>query len=381
LSLVEQPPLMDTRQTNWVTMPQLLSSQLIQNPRGVNAFTEYKPLTTHAWSLSLQRELPFQLLGDIAYVGNTQRNVSRNIPINDLTPAQNVDPQYLDPTQNNTQRISADFIRPYQGYAGINERRYFKDGVTYHSLQASLTRRLTNGLAVTGAYTKARTTGLRSWDWYRTEADNRARNTNASGSRPHNLVIGYNYLIPGASRFLGGYAVVAGVLDGWQLSGVSTFQSGTRSGFSYSFTGAPTGDLTQGLGGSRVVMVCDPNLPRGERTFNRQFRTECVRPPGPLTDPADTLYQGSALGDEWINLGYMNHDITLFKNFPMAKRRNFQIRVEMYNAFNSTQYSAVDTSAQFDFATGNQTDTNFGVVTGVRGSSNRVIQLGARFTF
>jgi hypothetical protein len=35
LSLVEQPPLMLTMQTNWTTLPQLLSSQLIQNPRPV----------------------------------------------------------------------------------------------------------------------------------------------------------------------------------------------------------------------------------------------------------------------------------------------------------------------------------------------------------
>jgi hypothetical protein len=127
--------------------------------------------------------------------------------------------------------------------------------------------------------------------------------------------------------------------------------------------------------------VCDPNLPRGERTFERQFRTECVRPPGPLTDPTDTLYQGSALGDEWVNLGYMNHDITLFKNFRISDRRNLQIRVEMYNAFNTNQWGSVDTSATFNFATGEQTDVNFGRVTNTRNNSHRVIQLGARFTF
>ncbi len=53
----------------------------------------------------------------------------------------------------------------------------------------------------------------------------------------------------------------------------------------------------------------------------------------------------------------------------------------MYNAFNSTQYPAVDTSAQFNYTTGEQTDTNFGRVTGVRDNSFRVIQFGARFTF
>lgn len=380
LSLIEQPPLLDTLSASWTTLPQLLSSPLTQGPRGVTAFTKYKPATVYNWSFGVQRELPFRFLGDLAYVGNTSTNVARNIPINSLTPAQLVNPANLDPTQNNTQRLSDDFLRPYVGFAGINERRYFKEGVTYQSIQVGLTRRLSNGLAGSVAYTGTISRGVRGWDWFRTDADNLARHTHANGSRPHNLVFSYNYYLPAGSRLLGDHIIAKVVLDGWQLSGVTEMRGGTRSGFSYAFTGAPAGDLTQGLGGSRVVLVCDPNLPRSQRTFERQFKTECVRPPGPTTIAGDTLYQGSALGDEWVSLGFVNHDLTLFKNFRKG-RRNLQVRVEMYNAFNTTQYSAVDTSAQFDFATGTQTDLNFGRVTGVRGNSNRVIQLATRFSF
>jgi hypothetical protein len=383
LSLVEQPPLLNTMTTSWTTIPLLLSSPLVQNPRGVNAFTDWEPFTLYNWSLEVQHELPWKMTGSLAYVGNRTTNVARNIPINNLTPQQLTDPANLDPTQNNTQLKNQDYLRHYYGYAGINELQYFGEGVTYNSLQASVTRRMSNGFSFSVAYTASRSYGLRGWDWYRTDADNEARFNTAAGSRPQNAVIGYNYEIPGVSRFMNDNAIAAATLDGWQISGVSTLQGGTRGGFSYAFTGAPAGDLTQGLGGSRVVLVCDPNLPRAERTFDRQFRTECIRPPGPLTDPADTLYQGSALGDEWISLGFINHDITLFKNFAMGPghRRNLQIRIEMYNAFNTTQYQAVDTSAQFNYTTGEQTDTAFGRVTGVRGNSFRVIQLGARFTF
>ena len=231
------------------------------------------------------------------------------------------------------------------------------------------------------AYTGARRAGVQGWDYFRTEAENRARYTSAEDSRPHNLVFSYNYLVPGVSRFMGENIIAKGVLDGWQLSGVTTMQGGTRQGFSTSWVGAPSGDLTQGLGGSRPILVCDPNLPRSERTFQRQFRTECIRPPGPSTDASDVFYQGTQMNDEWVGLGYVNHDITLFKNFQMASRRNLQVRIEMYNAFNTTQYSAVDTSQAFDFTTGAVSGTGFGEVTGVRGNSNRVIQLGMRFTF
>jgi hypothetical protein len=41
----------------------------------------------------------------------------------------------------------------------------------------------------------------------------------------------------------------------------------------------------------------------------------------------------------------------------------------------------VDHRGPFDFATGRQTNPAFGAVNGVRANSNRVIQLGARFTF
>ena len=204
--------------------------------------------------------------------------------------------------------------------------------------------------------------------------------TPPSGSRPHNVVIGYNYQVPRGSRFWDN-AVTKGVLDGWQISGVTTIQSGTRGGFSYSFTGAPVNDLTGGPGGSRVVLTCDPFLPKSERTTDRQFKTECITFRGPTTLPGDQLYQGNATNDEWVGLGYMNHDITLFKNFAMSGRKTLRFQVELYNAFNTTQYASVGTAATFNYATGAQTNTNFGKITGVRGNSNRVIQLGTRFSF
>jgi hypothetical protein len=191
-------------------------------------------------------------------------------------------------------------------------------------------------------------------------------------------VFNYNYQVPRGSRIWEN-VVTKGVLDGWQLSGVSTFQSGTRGGFSYAFTGAPS-NLTGG-GPQDVVLTCDPFLPKGERTTDRQFKTECISFGGPAVLAGDTYYFGNSPGDEWVGLGYANHDITLFKNFALSGRRTIRFQIEMYNAFNLTQYSAVDTSAQFNYATGQQTDTNFGRITGVRGSSNRVIQLGARFQF
>lgn len=79
--------------------------------------------------------------------------------------------------------------------------------------------------------------------------------------------------------------------------------------------------------------------------------------------------------------GYLNHDLTLFKNFRMGGSRNLQFRMEFYNLLNSDQFTGVDTTAQFNFATLAQTDNAFGTVTGTRAASARIIQLGLRFTF
>jgi outer membrane receptor protein involved in Fe transport len=177
------------------------------------------------------------------------------------------------------------------------------------------------------------------------------------------------------------------------VSGLTTLRGGTRQGFTYAFEGAPANaeTLTGGFGGSRPIITCDPHLPRSQRTFDRQFRTECVRPPGPLTDPNDSLYQGTGMGagtlDVWTATGYVNHDLTLFKNFRMRGGRNLQVRVEIYNLLNTAQYQnangtpTVDTSAVFNFQTGEQTDTNFGRIENVRPGSERIVQLGIRFTF
>ena len=60
--------------------------------------------------------------------------------------------------------------------------------------------------------------------------------------------------------------------------------------------------------------------------------------------------------------------------------RRLQFRVELYNAFNTDQWTATDTSAIFNYVTGVQTDTAFGKLTGATLSARR-IQLGVRFQF
>jgi hypothetical protein len=56
----------------------------------------------------------------------------------------------------------------------------------------------------------------------------------------------------------------------------------------------------------------------------------------------------------------------------------FQFRAEAYNAFNHTQFSALDTGARFD-AQGRQVNARFGEFTASR--SPRIMQFALRFYF
>ena len=82
-----------------------------------------------------------------------------------------------------------------------------------------------------------------------------------------------------------------------------------------------------------------------------------------------------------------NWDISLFKKFQFTSNesRYIQIRWEMYNAFNHTQFNNVNTTAQFDSA-GNLINLpseknrfGFGAVNSSR--NPRTMQLAAKIYF
>jgi hypothetical protein len=173
--------------------------------------------------------------------------------------------------------------------------------------------------------------------------------------------------------------VAKAIFDNWQVSGVATFTTGTYGGFTYNFANVPTGTLSGtgaiNAGVSRVVITCDPNLPRSERSFEQQFKTECIAP------PTDQFRLGTALNDEYLGPGYTNWDISVFKHVPMGGTRRLQFRFELYNAFDTDQWTGVNTNASFDYTTRALTNANvFGRLNGNTNSARR-IQLGARFMF
>lgn len=137
-------------------------------------------------------------------------------------------------------------------------------------------------------------------------------------------------------------------------------------------------DLVGGGGAgvdSRVVLTGNPNLPKSERTVNRHFNTDVVRPP-----TREDFGIGNAPKDPIRGPGTNLWDVSFYKNIPFSQNeaRRLQLRFEFYNFFNHTNSSAVDTSARFD-AAGKQVNGTFGQYTNTLDA--RRIVLGAKVYF
>ena len=164
--------------------------------------------------------------------------------------------------------------------------------------------------------------------------------------------------------------MVKGALDGWQLSGITSFVSGVPLGIGLTTTDGA--DIPGGGDGARVVMLANPVLPKSERTFNRYFNTDAFGRPARGTF-------GNAPKDVIRGPGTNNWDVSLLKNFHLkSELRRLQLRGEFYNAWNHTQFSSLDTTARFT-PDGKQSNARFGQPIGAR--PGRQVQLSLRFVF
>jgi hypothetical protein len=324
--------------------------------------------------VGIQRDLGWNLVADVAYVGSAGRQMLQYRNLNATPYGTNFLASSIDPSTGGA--LPSAFLRPYRGFLDIFAAEF--TGISdYHSVQAQINRRYTRGLQFGVAYTWAKAKNIGGALPPPEEPvvhpflDPRDRNYYGAG-REHTVVINYSYDLPSLSRVWDNAAVRA-VFNGWQLSGVTTGQTGRTIGVGYGIQGVS--DLTGGTGlDSRVDFICNPNLPRGDRTPTRAFRTECVAPPSAATNRV-----GTARGDELIGPGYLNFDVALAKNVPLGgKGRRLQLRGELYNALNSVQFANVNTGALFDTA-GNQVNNEFGRYTSARDA--RRVQLMVRLQF
>jgi hypothetical protein len=175
----------------------------------------------------------------------------------------------------------------------------------------------------------------------------------------------YIYELPFLKRHTN--AFVRQSLGGWQISGITTFQTGLPN------TATFPGDIAGvGLGNIRADLVGDPNS--GPRTIDEWFsRSAFAAPIQSPVDPADPLTFGSSGRNVITRPGRNNWNLSLFKVISLAsltEGANLQFRFETFNTWNHTQFNNYDAN----FASG-----NFGKITSTYDA--RRIQFGLKLSF
>jgi hypothetical protein len=359
------PPVTWSPTLNYGTVDTVLQTPGVLGPSGLTEMYGFNPLPSIMnFSFGVQHQLRGTVV-DVSYVGSLSRHLSLARNINPIPMLARFQPQNRDPSQTNSP-LADNFLRPYLGYGNITVYQFMGTG-NYNSLQISVRRRFSHGLQLGASYTLSKALGVASSDtegispyWSPRVRDYGPLNFD----RRQSLVLNYTYDLP---RTRSGWRPARWVLDNWQLSGITIFQSG--SPFTPGFSTTDAQDIGGSTESARIDVVGDPTRGAEPGTF---FNTLAFARP-----------QQGTLGNAGSNViyrpGINNWDISVGKRFRISsERRTLLVRAEMYNAWNHTQFSGLYTTARFN-PQGQQVDVNFGTPNAARAA--RSIQLSARLVF
>jgi hypothetical protein len=362
-------------------------------PGGVNGFDKGGEIpTTYNWNFTIQRELPWNILGDIAYVGSSSNHLlyrlnQNAIPLGSAWLPQNQDPLNANPKFDGSTSNAANFYRPYQGFT--NTTAYgFGANSNYHALQMSANRRLGSDLTFGVAYTWSKAMGTTNDDYTGNVPFNMRAADYAvlNNDRTHVMVINYVYNTPKVIKGTSGLAKAGKyITNDWQISGITTLQTGAPGSIGFSIDGL--GNLNERFTGSpdvgpRVVYTGRPNYPKD---LNQWIDGSVLALPTLKGSQGFDSARYPIRQPTWVNF-----DVSVFKNIPIHESIRMQLRLEMFNAPNHPQFSAFNTGAAFNQATGKLSNLptalggpggrfGFGAITGT--NDPRRIQLAAKLYF
>lgn len=293
------------------------------------------------WSLGVQRELPYGVFFEAAYVGNVGRHLVRIIDINQPT----FEALVANAALPSSQRATTNFLRPFKGYSGINMRMSDSNS-NYNAMQLYAAKRK-GDLTMTASYTWSKTlTDAASGE----DPFNKRFNYGpTSFDRRHIFVTTYTYRLPFFRKSSG---FVKNVLAGWEISGITRLQSGQSLTVSGSTSiGTRRADY---IGGD----VSIPN-PTADQWFNAEAFARA--PDG---------RRGTAGIGQILGPGYYSWDLSVRKRFKVGERLRFLLQGDFFNAFNHTNFGNPST---------NVSSGDFGSIGSARAPRN--IQLGLKLNF
>ncbi|HKQ80425.1 MAG TPA: carboxypeptidase regulatory-like domain-containing protein [Blastocatellia bacterium] len=300
---------------------------------------------TMSYSLSVQRELPWGVFGEIAYVGNQGRHLLRQPDVNAPTfEALRANAALTTPASINT-------LRPFKGYSQIRMR--LSDSTSnYNALQLYAAKRkgdLTMTVSYTWSKVLADTSG--NGDNIQNGDDPFVRQFNygpATFDRRHIFVTTYTYRFP---FFRKSNVYLQNTLGGWELSGITRRQTGALL--------TPTGNSSIG---ARRADTTGQEID-GPRTLTEWFnRAAFANPPN----------DRRGLAGVGIIEGPGRHlwDLSLRKRFAITEQVGMQFQGDFFNAWNIVNLNNPNV---------NTNDGDYGRINGAAPARN--IQLGLKLTF
>ncbi|MBY0374811.1 MAG: hypothetical protein K2Q23_12510, partial [Bryobacteraceae bacterium] len=237
----------------------------------------------------------------------------------------------------------------------------------YNGLQARVSRRFAKSFTGNFNYTWAKAQGVNEGD---TQAlaytfDRRREYGLLNFDRKQIVTIDFIYELP---NFAKSNAIAKGLLNGWQVNGITRFWGGTpltitSNGNPGTLGGGPRADF---LGGEAK----NPNP--SELDYFNVFAFG--RPlEGTLGNTGEGILRGPMI-NQW--------DVSMIKTTTFAERIRLQFRFETFNTLNHTQWSGINTGLSLpnpNSAVTQATRGTFGLVNSTR--DPRTIQLGMKLLF
>ncbi len=362
--------------------------------------------STQQWNLTIQRSLGMQWVLEVGYVGTHGthlRDTRDAIESLDAT----VTPVHVTDINGHAYTITTDTLSnaiartPTPGLNGYGGYQIFANDAYshYHSLQTTLSRRWSQGY-LQAAYTWSKSTDATSTGnpAFNTAFNNESTLNDSRGlsdfDRPQRLVVSYVYDLPFLRKTTSALHTIAG---GWQISGVTTFQSGlpfsifdTASGTAFILNGSTStlsADLAAGATIASGYSTGDIHTRLNGYLNPNAFATVPVLPANQAlcnpkqTDPTmvpNSNYCVIGFG----NLGrntyrgphQQNWDFSLIKNFKLTERQSLRFTTDFFNLWNHANFA---NPAVTDVET---IGGAFGKIVSTRGVP-RLIQFSLRYAF
>ena len=429
-NLVNNPPANRSFSIDFGNINQLqnLTGTAIIRPSAVNAVeVDSHTPTIYNFTFGIQREIGFKTVLEASYVGSFARHLGQRININDIPDGARLPGANISPITG--QRLPDEFLRPYRGYGDINMVTWAGTS-NYNSLQVQANRRYTKGFQAALAYTYSKSFDYANDDSSDVSFGRPYKDFNYAPSdfdQTHIFTIAYIYDVPALSRKLGNNKFAAAILDRWQISGTTSYASGKRKNITinastYSTSAVtisanqpcpvgsnqtsvtattkvctPISDFTGGGINARPFMICDPM--KGDFGVDstgtpRSFNVACFAKPFELGQIGNMPRNNVRMP------AIFNNDLAFFKNIPFSEKRSLQLRWEIYNIFNHSNFRDIDASPTWGLVVNNpstaspkaactltnvctasfqQTNARFGAVIAAR--TPRVMQASIRFNF